>query len=95
MTRHSELAFLNFIIQSVYIFVFEWQVATVHSVENDTTRPDIDFTWIIFELGYHLGSCVARRPTGCLQQVPLLEEVAQTKVSNFNLFVVQEYILGF
>ena len=57
----------NLLVELGRVGVLEWQVATDHCVEDDSTAPNICLETMVSLAGDHLRRGVARRAAGCLQ----------------------------
>lgn len=57
----------NLLVQLARVRVLERQVTARHRVQDDATRPDVGIQTVVPLPSDHLGSRVARRPTGRFQ----------------------------
>lgn len=58
--RHFELASDNFLIQNAGVRIFKRKIATKHSIDDNTTGPDIHINALITLTRDHFRSCVTR-----------------------------------
>ena len=89
MVRDIVLSIKNFSVQFWSIFILERKETTDHGKKNNSSTPDINHQRLIgmFSLD-HLGSCIARRSTGCSQSFFRFIGVGKTKINNSNGFVI-------
>ena len=67
-------------------------MATDHGVENNATTPQVTLEPRVSLASDHLGRCVTRRTTGCLQEPLLLKvvHIGQAEIDYFNVLVFVE-----
>ncbi len=86
----------NFLVEEICLRVFEGEVATNHSKQNYTTRPDIDSQTVVFLAFYHLGGGVTGRTAGSFQLLSFLVGVGKPEINNFDvLFSVEKNVFRF
>ena len=68
--RDSVVSVQDFLVQHVSFWVFKRQISADHSVEDDTTRPDVGGQAMVVLTGDHLRRSIARTATRRLQGLP-------------------------
>ena len=61
--RSLEFSFNNFLIQNVSVFFVEGQIASQHCKQNNSQRPNVSFSGLVFLSRQHFRRGIARRPT--------------------------------
>jgi len=95
MLGHAKLSFFDLVVEDTHVFILEGQEPTVHCEEYDTRRPDINLCGIVFLFAHHLWCCVTWRTACSLQQLSILEEIPQPKISELDFLAVQQNVLWF
>ena len=91
IARHKILARENLLVELIRVWVFEWQIADSHRVENDTHGPDICVEAIVSLASNHLRRCIAWATTSCFESVALrLVGIAQTEIDYLDVHVLIE-----
>ena len=84
---HLEFALQNLVVEVVgVLIVFEGEIATEHGEKYHSSRPDVDFNWLVAKTLKHFRGCVARGTTGSLQQIIFLVGVREAEIHDFNIF---------
>lgn len=73
--RKGKLTFQNLLIKECSLRVFEGQIATDHSIEDDATTPHVYFRPMILKALDHLRGGIARGATSCFQSLIFLIDI--------------------
>jgi hypothetical protein len=95
MGRQRVHAGADLLEQVRHSFVFKRQAATKQRVENDATRPDVDFWPRVETRGDHFRRGVVGRAARRAQEFAVQEDIGEAKVSHLEVIVaVQQQVLG-
>ena len=85
---YFEFSTQYFLIEFRSVWVLKWQKPTDQGKHYDATTPNIYICSEIFLASYHFRSSIARTTTSCFKELSMAISVAETKVNNFNIFVM-------